>query len=258
MFLIGGGFILKAVVTGASSGIGRDIAINLVSRGYKVYAVARRSQRLEELKKEIGDNIVPLVYDISKEEDCFTLYNEIKDENIDILVNNAGLGVFGFFSDTDLEKELTMIDTNIRAVHVLTKLFLKDFLKRNNGCILNVASSAGYMMGPLLAGYYATKAYVLRLSQAINREIKEEGYNVRVSVLCPGPVKTEFDSVASVKKSLKGLSSKYVADYAIAKLLKGKGVIIPGITMKFSVFFSSLIPDRILSKITYLCQKKKQ
>ena len=113
-------------------------------------------------------------------------------------------------------------------------------------------------MGPLFSSYYASKAYVLRLTQAIHRELKENGTNVHVSVLCPGPVRTEFDSVANVKNSLKGLPSYYVAHYAIDKMLKNKVLIIPGTWMKISIFFSRLIPDNLLSKITYMCQSKKK
>lgn len=229
-----------------------------VKRGHTVYAVARREERLIELKSELGETIIPISVDLSCQEQCINLHEKLKNENIDIVINNAGLGVFGEFDQSDLKKELYMIDTNIKAVHIITKLFLKDFKERNHGYILNVASSAGFMMGPLFSSYYASKAYVLRLTQAIHRELKENGTNVHVSVLCPGPVRTEFDSVANVKNSLKGLPSYYVAHYAIDKMLKNKVLIIPGTWMKISIFFSRLIPDNLLSKITYMCQSKKK
>lgn len=249
---------MKVLLTGASSGIGRDMTDIFVKRGYTVYAVARREERLIELKSKLGEKIIPIKADLNSEKECIALYEKLKNENLDIVINNAGLGVFGEFCETDLNKELRMIDTNIKAVHILTKLFLKDFKERNSGYILNVASLAGFMMGPLLSSYYASKAYVLRLTQAINRELKEFGSKVHVCVLCPGPVKTEFDAVANVKTSLNGLSSYYVAQYAINKMFKKKTLIIPGLGMKVSIIFSKLIPESLLSKITYMCQSKKK
>ena len=248
---------MNVLITGASSGIGYDMSLILSKMGYDIYAVARRKDRLEKLQKEANTRVVPLVYDLSDKEQCFELWDKIKDTDFDILINNAGFGVCGEFAYTDLSKELEMIDTNISAVHILTKLFYQKFLKKNSGKILNVASSAGYMMGPFLSSYYASKAYVLRLSQAICREAKENGSCVTVSVLCPGPVKTEFDSVANVKNSLSGLSSYYVANCGIKGMLKGKPVIKPGISTKLLIFFSRFVPDTILSKITYNIQKKK-
>lgn len=249
---------MNILVTGASSGIGRDMAEILSKKGHIVYAVARREDRLNELKEKHPENIIPIVCDISNKESCFNLFNELEDKNIDILINNAGYGMFGKFNTTDLNKELQMIDTNIIGLHILTKLFYKQFTEKNKGYILNVASSAGFMMGPLLSSYYATKAYVLRLSEALYREAKEMKSKVVVSVLCPGPVKTEFDNVADVKFSISGLESKFVAKYALNKLFKGKMVIIPGLSIKLLVFFSRFIPDRLLSKITYNIQRKKE
>ena len=235
---------MKALITGASSGIGRDIARYLSSLGYEIYAVARREERLNELKAELKTPVHPITADVSNYDD--------------ILVNNAGFGAFGRFSQIPLETEIQMINTNITALHILTKLFLRGFKEKNKGYILNVASSAGFMMGPLLATYYASKAYVLRLSQAISRELEKEGSRVKISVLCPGPVNTEFDSVANVRFSLRGLSSEYVAKYAVKKLFKGKTVIIPGFKMKAAVVLSKLVPDNLLSAITYHCQHKKE
>ena len=246
-----------AVVTGASSGIGRDIARNLSQMGYDIYAVARREDKLLELKNELKTNVYPYVADLSKPEECKKLYEDLKDKDIDVLVNNAGFGAFGEFSEIPLERETEMINTNIVSVHILTKLFLNDFKAKDKGYILNVASSAGFMMGPLLATYYATKAYVLRLTEAIYRELKEEKSNVHVCTLCPGPVKTEFDSVANVSFSISGLESDYVAKYAIKKMFKRKMLIVPGFVMKMSLLFSRFVPDKLLSKITYNIQKKK-
>lgn len=248
---------MKAIVTGASSGIGRDMSRVLASLGFTVYGVARRKDRLEELQKELGEIFIPVEMDLSKEENLYKLFESMQNEDIDIIVNNAGFGIFGAFHKTDLQRELDMLDVNIRSLHILTKLFSQKFLKQGHGKILNVGSSAGFMAGPLLSSYYASKAYVLRLSEAVDEEMRRQNKNVTVSVLCPGPVKTEFDEVADVRFSLKGLDSFYVAEYAIRKMLKGKRVIIPGFTMKLLVFFSRLVPAGVLTKITYHTQKRK-
>ncbi len=248
---------MLALVTGASSGIGKEIAIKLSEMGYNLILVARREDALISLAKNLKTacRIIPL--DLSIPQNVGKLYEMTKDENVDVLINNAGFGVFGEFSETNLEKELDMLSVNITALHILTKLFINDFEKRNSGYILNVGSSAGFMAGPMLSSYYATKAYVLRLSEAISEEMRKKGINVHISVLCPGPVETEFDKVANVHFSLKGQTAKYVADKAIEGLFKGKMVIIPGIKMKLAVFFSRFIPERLLVKITYKMQRKK-
>ena len=248
---------MKAVITGASSGLGRDFALLLCKRGYEVYAVARREDRLNALKSEAGEKLIPIVLDLSAEEGCKTLCDAVKNEKIDILINNAGFGAFGAFTEIPLEREMQLLDINVRAVHILTKLFVKKMLEDGSGRILNVASSAGFMMGPMLSAYYASKAYVLRLTQAVDEEVRRKNPRVRLSVLCPGPVKTEFDAVAEVKFSLKGLDSRFVADYALKKLSAGKRVIIPGFTMKLLIFMTRFVPQGLLSKITYHAQKKK-
>lgn len=250
--------MFKALVTGATSGIGRDITRYLASLNYEVYAVGRNVEKLEELQNELGKNVKTIKMDISSKENCIALYEEIKDKNIDLLVNNAGFGVFGNFTETDLEKEVNLINTNITAVHVLTKLFLKDMVKNNKGKILNVASIAGFAPGPLMAAYYSSKAYVLRLTESIYEELKKQKSNVTISVLCPGPVATNFNNVANVKFSIKALSSEYVAKYAIDKTLKGKLVIVPGMKIKILRILSKLSPDKLTMKIIYQNQKRKK
>ncbi len=246
---------MKALITGASSGIGRDIAKYLSKKGYDLVIVARRVELLEELKKELETNVEIVNLDISSVENCTKLFEEHKD--IDILVNNAGFGLFGYFSELDLEKEISMINTNVIAVHVLSKLYLQEMKKRNSGHILNVASIAGFMAGPLMATYYATKNYVVSLSRAINKELKKEKSNVRVSVLCPGPVKTNFNNVAGVKFGINSLTSDYVAKYAIDKTLKNKEVIIPGFTIKILKFLNKILPSTIMLEGTFHMQKRK-
>ena len=247
---------MKALVTGASSGIGRDIARVLSNKGYDLVIVARRVELLEELKSELKTNVEIVNLDISKRENCEKLFEEHKD--IDVLVNNAGFGIFGKFDGTDLDKELNMINTNIQAVHILTKLYVQEMKNRNSGKILNVASIAGFMSGPLMAAYYASKNYVVSLSTAINKELKKSNSNVNVSVLCPGPVNTNFNDVAGVKFGVKALSSEYVAKYAIDKVLKGKEIIIPGWHIKLLYIGNKLSPRCIASELAYHTQKAKK
>ena len=171
---------MKALITGASSGIGRDIARQLAKKGYDLVLVARDFDKLSEVKQELKTNVEIISMDISKVENCKKLYEQYKD--IDILVNNAGFGDCGYFTKTNLEKEVSMINTNIVAYHVLTKLYLQDMKEKDNGKILNVASIAGFMPGPLMATYYATKNYVVRLSEAIKEELRKQKSKVQISI----------------------------------------------------------------------------
>lgn len=249
---------MKALITGASSGIGRDMAIILSKKGYDLILVARRMEKLEELKNTLSTDVQTICLDLSKEEACFELYEKVKNEDIEILINNAGFGIFGPFDEIDIHQELKMIDTNIRAVDILTKLFLKDFKRKNSGYILNVASSAAFLPGPLLSSYYASKAYVLRLTEAIYEELRRAGSKVHVCSLCPGPVDTEFNQTANVKFGLKGLTSEYVADYAIKQMFKRKLTIVPGTVMKMARFFEKFVPEKPLLRMAYNMQKKKE
>lgn len=246
---------MKALVTGASSGIGRDIARELSKKGYDLVIVARNKERLEELKQELKTKVEVISLDLSKKENCMKLHEEVKD--IDVLINNAGFGDFGKFVDTDIEKEIQMIEINITSVHLLTKLYLKDMVKENKGRILNVASIAGFMPGPLMATYYATKNYIVRLSEAIREELKKQKSDVKISILCPGPVKTNFNNVANVKFELHSLTSEYVAKYAVKEMLKNKFYIVPGLTIKVLKVLSKITPTPILAKCTYQMQKRK-
>lgn len=252
-----------ALVTGASSGIGRDMARYLNKLGYNLIITARDYDKLEKLKIELNnknDKLVDIIIaDLSNKDECINLYNTIsqKYNNIDLLINNAGFGLCGQFVKTDLDIELSMIDTNIKAVHILTKLFLKDMVKKNSGRILNVASIASFMPGPLMLTYYGTKNYVLRLSQSIKEELNKQKSNVKISVLCPGPVNTNFNNTANVKFALKGMSSEYVAKYAIDKTLKNKFLIKPGIVVKIVRVLTKISPDNISAKVCYHMQKRK-
>ena len=249
---------MKALVTGASSGRGRDMARYLSSLGYDLILVARDINKMEELKNELKTKVDIIALDLSIKENCFELYDRTKNENIDLLINNAGFGVFGNFTETDLEIEIKLINTNITAVHILTKLYLKDMVKRDSGHILNVASIAGFMSGPLMSAYYASKNYVVKLSTAIQKELKKQKSNVKISVLCPGPVDTNFNDVAGVQFKLKSVSSEYVARYGIDNALKGKKVILPTFQIKLIKFFTKITPDKILLEISYRTQRRKR
>ena len=249
-----------ALVTGASSGIGYEMARVLSHLGYELILVARREGRLQKLQKLLETHSEIIVCDLSKEEECKELYKKVKEKDISVLINNAGFGLFGNFTETDLDKELSMINVNIKSVHILTKLFLKDFVKKDDGYILNVASSAGLMSGgPLMAAYYATKAYVVDLTRAVNTELADMGSNVYIGALCPGPVDTEFNDVADVKFEMKGISKKYCAKYALYNMFENrKMIIVPTAGMKLSVCASRFVPTRPLLEITKRIQQKKQ
>lgn len=250
---------MKALITGASSGIGLDIARYLATKGYELILVARSKEKLEYIQSKMSTKTTIVVMDLSNEQKVKELCVLMKNENIDMLVNNAGFGNFGEFSETELSKDMEMINTNIKAVHILTKFALKNMIKKDYGYILNVASSAGFMPGgPLLSTYYATKSYVLSLTEAINYELKKKKSNVIVSALCPGPVDTNFNNVANVTFKTKALSSKFVAKYAIDEILENKKlIIIPGRKMKLAKFFSRFLSDKALLRITYKIQRKK-
>ncbi len=250
---------MKAVITGASSGIGTDMARVLSKMGYDLIITARREERLKKLAKELETNVTVIPADLSSTESCLDFFDKIKDEDFDFAVNNAGFGLFGAFSETDLKTELDMIDLNINAVHILTKKFAEYFENRGSGRILNVASSAGLMPGgPLMATYYATKSYVVSLTLGIYEELRRKGSNTKISVLCPGPVDTEFNAVAGVSFALKGLDSYKTAEYAITKALKNKTIIIPGTIMKLCNFFTHLGTRKFILKIAYNMQKRKR
>ena len=248
---------MKALITGASSGIGKNMAYVLANKGIDLILVARNKDELLKIKANVKVNVEVIELDLLKEKNVFKLYEMCKDRNIDILINNAGFGLFGLFTETDLDRELEMIDLKIKAYHILTKLFLKDFVEKDNGYILNVASSAGFMAGPRLSTYYATKNYVLKLTMAINEELRQSGSNVVVSALCPGPVNTNFNKVAHGEFSIKEASPKYVAEYAINKLFKKKMIIIPTFRIKLGIFLLRILPYRIQLIYCYHIQGKK-
>lgn len=250
---------MKALITGASSGIGREFALYLAELGYDLIICSRSTDKLNALKDEIKNVSVRVItIDLSRESDAFDLYEHLKEEDIDVLINNAGFGAFGKFLNVPLEREVELIHTNVSSVHILTKCFLKDMQSKNSGLILNVGSMAGFSAGPKLSSYYASKNYVVRLTQAINEELRRDGSKVKISVLCPGPVETNFNNVANVRFTTKGLNARDVARYAFDKARQGKIIIIPGFLMKTVKFFEHFLPENLLTKISYNVQSKKE
>ncbi|MCI7126054.1 MAG: SDR family oxidoreductase [Agathobaculum sp.] len=248
---------MRALITGASSGIGREMARLLAARGYELTLCARREERLRELAAELPTVCHIIAADISDEKECRLLYQAVRGDELEVVINNAGFGLFGRFEKTGLDEELRMIDTNIRAVHILTKLAVQDFTRRGRGYILNVASSAGFLPGPLMATYYATKNYVLRLTEAIREELRRQNSAVKICALCPGPVDTEFNRVAGVRFSLAGLDAARVAREALDGLFAGKALVVPGAAMKAMTLARHFAPDCLLARITYHFQHRK-
>ena len=247
---------MKALITGASTGFGRDFAIKLSEQGYDIVAVARSKEKLEELKKEIKTNVEIEVMDLSQKENAFKLHEKYQNK-IDLLVNNAGFGECGRFDKTDLDIELNMIDLNVTTLHILTKLFYTDFVKKDKGQILNVASIAAFQPGPLMATYYASKSYVYNLTMALYEENRRNKGHVKVSVLCPGPAETGFFSRANVKFAIKPHSSDYVTEYALKKMNKNKLLIVPGLVPKLTVFSNRLVPRKLAMRVAYNITQRK-
>ena len=246
---------MKALVTGASNGIGREMAIYLSELGYDLVVVARSKDKLKELKNSLKTQVTVYDYDLSILDNCYQLYENLKNEHVDIVINNAGFGVFGNYEYDTLNKELNMIDLNVKCLHILTKLFVNNVSVKR---ILNVSSSAGLMKGgPLMSGYYATKSYVCSYSFALYEELRRNKSDKKVSVLCPGPVNTGFNERAHVKFNLKSLNARYVARYAIDKMFRDKLIIIPGFSVRMGIFFSRFLPTKMLLRISYNIQKRK-
>jgi len=247
-----------AVITGASSGIGKEIAEQLAHKGMNLILVARRIDRLEMLKEKLESEaditVVIKSLDLSVQDNCHRLFSETKTFAPAIVVNNAGFGQVGFFENLPLEKELEMLRLNIESLHILTKLYLSEM---EQGVIVNVASMAGFLPTPLMAAYSASKAYVLNFTRAVNQELKIKQRKVRVVALCPGPVETEFADVANASQSFKGMSAKRCAKITIRGIENKRTVIIPGLLMKITHVLVKLVPTKIILYFAYLIQRRK-
>ena len=239
---------MKALITGGTSGIGKDIAISLANRGYDLILVSRKENELNKIKNKVKTNVTFISLDLTKEEECFKLLNMTKDIDIDVFINNAGYGDIGRINKTDINKEINMVKLNDIATLILGKAFLLRFIEKNKGYVMFVASAAAFGVAPYMNVYYATKSFVYSLAHGYYRELRDMKSNVRISVLCPGPVKTNFERVANAKFNINSLSSEYVGEYAVKKMLKNKFEIVPGFSIKMGHFFSHFIPKKIISK----------
>ena len=248
-----------ALITGASNGIGLELARIHAANGDDLVLVARSANKLSEIKAELEQKhrikVIVLAKDLSARDAAQDVYNETNraDININYLINNAGFGDFGMFTETDWHKEQQMIDLNITCLTQLTKLYLKDMVKRGNGKIMNVASTAAFQSGPTMAVYYATKAYVLSFSDAIDNEVRDKG--VTVTALCPGATESGFQAAAAMENSalVKGRklpSSKEVAEYGYRAMMKGKTVAIHGLLNYIMANSVRFLPRSIVVKVT--------
>jgi len=247
-----------AVITGASSGIGLEFAYQLSAKGYSLVLTARNKDKLEQVIKDLPKETETVIADLEKEEECYRFFEQIKEKEIEVFINNAGFGDCGRFAETELSKELAMVQVNVTAMHILMKLVLQKMKNQGYGYLLNVASSAGLMpAGPYMATYYATKAYVTSITRAVAVELKQEKCPVYVGCLCPGPVNTGFNEVANVEFALKEISAKKCVSYAVKKMFARQVVIIPTIVMKIAVWASRISPAAISIRVTARQQKKK-
>lgn len=255
-----------ALVTGASSGIGWELAKLLAADGHDLVCVARGGKKLESLAKDLEAafpiKVAVVAQDLSKPDGPRAVLDEVGRLGLDleVLVNDAGFGVYGPFAETDLEEELQMIRVNVLAVTALAKGVLPGMLRRGSGRILNVASTAAFQPGPLMAVYYATKAYVLSFSEAIANEL--DGTGVTVTALCPGPTETEFQKRAGVEKTrlFRGplvTDARSVAKAGYAAMRRGRRVVVPGLANKLLVQAERFAPRRLVTAIARRIQETR-
>lgn len=255
---MGGG--KTVLITGASTGIGRALAEQFAQNGFALLLTARNpntlAQAAERLTAAYGVEVHAFPMDLSRAGAAEALYRRITAEGhcVDILVNNAGAGACGLFHELPLQGDADMAELNMMALTVLTKLFARDMIARGGGKILNVASTGAYQPGPYIAVYYATKAYVLSLSQALTDELAPFG--ISVSALCPGATKTEFSRRAGKLDMRGAMTPDYVASCAYRGLMRGKRVIIPSLAMKLGVAASKILPGRVSAYIVGKAQKR--
>lgn len=252
------------LITGGSEGIGFELARLFAKDKNNIILVARNEEKLLRAKNKLEDEfeveVKIIVCDLSKNDEVDKLIKAVDENNlsVDNLINNAGIGSFGAFHEAVDNFENTLININIISVTKLTKYFLKKMIKEGNGGIMNVASTAAFVGGPKMAMYYSSKAYVLTLTEAIHDEVKDKG--IRISCLCPGPVKTSFQEKAGIKKSDKAkkylMDAQQVAEEGYKGFLKGKDIIIPGTKNKFLILGNKLIP-RFLSRKIIMNNNKK-
>ncbi|GAB3332925.1 SDR family oxidoreductase [Hymenobacter humi] len=246
-----------ALITGATSGIGRELANCFAKDHYNLVIVARNQRELEqtasELRHQYGVQVLPIAKDLFHPDAPFEVYDEIRDRGIriDALVNNAGQGQYGQFTTTDINRELDIIQLNIGAYVIFTKLFLQDMVARNDGMILQVSSIGGELPGPLQTVYHGTKAFVTSFTEAIREEVK--GHNVKITALLPGVTDTDFFRKADMERSKLVADGASKADPAkVARdgyeaLLAGKDKVISGFMNKVQVAVSNVTPDSMVA-----------
>ena len=250
---------MYALITGASSGIGREMAILLAQMKYDLILVARRRERLEKLAAKLTERYSITVQvvdmDLSTPKAGQLLIRRTKKYPIEILINNAGFGTIGNLNETDQDIELQMIQTNVVTLHVLSKYFARTM---KSGYILNVASIAAYSPIPLMATYGATKAYVRSFSLALRQELRKQKRPVSVTTLCPGPVTTEFNDVAGVEFSLRSITPKQCAKLALDGMFRGRAIVFPHPLTALAAIGCNLLPANLLVPIEYHMQHSKQ
>ena len=246
---------MVAVVTGASSGIGREIARALSARGYELILVGRNEKELRRTAGLLDGPSEIRALDLTKKESRDSLIEEFA--GADILVNNAGFGIFGDFLENEEGSAEKLVETNVIAMEHLFRGFLRNMEKRGRGRILNVASIAGFLPGPLMASYYASKAYVVRLSEGVREEMRAKKSKVTLSLLCPGPVDTSFSDRAGVRFGLKGMSATKVASYCVPRFLKGRFYLFPDWRTRLVRPFLHILPASALAKVAIRIQRKK-
>ena len=246
-----------ALITGASTGIGKELAHIHAAKGGDLIIVARSKEKLEalktELKKKYSSEVIVIAKDLSKPEAAQEIYAEVKKAGIDIdfLINNAGYGALGKFHELDYDRQISMINLNVTSLTAMTRLFLPDFVKRNQGKILNTSSTASFMPGPLQAVYYATKAYVTFFSNALSEELSDT--NITVTNLMPGATETEFGATSGMDKTVlfkKTATARSVAEDGYSAMLKGKIDVVSGLTgaQKMMMAMIPFIPKKVLLK----------
>ncbi len=241
------------LITGASSGIGRELAHTFAKNNYNLILTARRKERLEDIKKDIEKTLSVSVQviqlDLAASGSAELLYKKTNGIRVDILINNAGVGVYGDFKEIDMEKEEKMLILNIITLTKLTRLFAGDMIKAGQGNIVNIASTAAFQAVPLMASYSASKAYVLNFSEAIAHELKK--YNITVTTICPGATRTEFADVASMNKSIfkNAPTAKELAEFTYKEMAKGKTIAIHSLKNRIMTFGTRFSPRKLNTAI---------
>lgn len=249
---------MYAFITGASSGIGKEFAILLAQMGYNLILVARRQEKLEQVKQNLEKkyqiDIILKTVDLNSEDNCKRLTKELSSFPVEVVINNAGFGTVGFVTEQSLDKNLDMIKTNIIAPHIFTSWFCTH---QNHGYVLNVSSIAAFTTPPLFATYGATKSYLYAFDTAMNYEMKKQRKNITITTLCPGSVKTGFYRNGGKQSDVCMLSARECAQIGLKGLFHKKPLVVPTTSMKLSYFLCKLCPKKILLPIQYFLQKKK-